>query len=83
MTSPAPPIVGYAAIAKAVTARLGSSCSVRTVRRYARQGRSLRLPVLKYPNARVYLLQPHLEAWAVAWLAALPSGGVEPGRRAA
>ena len=83
MTPPAAPIVGYAAIAKAVTKRLGWSCSARSVRRYARQGRAFRLPAMKYPNQRVYLLPAHLEAWALAWLAALPSGGVEPGRRAA
>lgn len=74
-----PAIVGYEAIARAVTAALGTSCSERTVRRYARQGRQHRLPVMIYPNRRAYLLRADLEVWARAWLAPRPSGAREPG----
>ena len=70
------PIVGYKAIAAAITKRLARSCCRRTAIRYAKQGRAMRLPVFRYPNRRVYLLPAHLEAWAIAWEAALPSGGV-------
>ena len=83
MTAPArsdAPIVGYAAIARAVTRALGFSCGKRTVQRYARQGRTLRLPVLVYPNGRAYLLPDDLAVWARAWLSPRPSGAREPGR---
>jgi hypothetical protein len=77
------PIIGYEAIARAVTARLKTSVSVRTAKRWAKSGRKLRLPVYVYENRRAYLFPEHLEVFALAWLLGDGPGAREPGRRAA
>lgn len=79
MTPADAPIVGYKAIARAVSAAIQASCSVRTAKRYARQGRDHRLPVMIYPNRRAYLLPADLAVWARAWTAPRPSGARMPG----
>ncbi len=74
-----PPIVGYEAIAKAATKATQQSISVRTAKRYARQGYEPRLPVFRYPNGRVDMTPEALALWAAAWLARRPTGAVLPG----
>lgn len=77
------PIMGYEAIAKATGKALKQSVSVRTAKRWAEQGRALRLPVFVYPNGRAYVLPAHLAVFAAAWLAQCPSGARLPGKKAA
>lgn len=73
-------IVGHANIAAAVGKAIDRSVSVRTAKRYARQGRDNRLPVQVYPDGRVYLLPADLDVWVRAWKAPRPSGGRPSGR---
>ncbi len=74
------PICGWPAIAKAVGKALGGSVSVRTAQRYARSGRTNRLPVFSYDNSRVYLMPSALRLWKRA--RAMPLGGRLPGAHA-
>jgi hypothetical protein len=90
MTEALPPIVGYSAIARELARALERSVDVRTVRRWShadaqKRPKNLRqrLPALKYPDGRVYLLREDLEAWARAWKAQMPTGGKPPGSAAA
>jgi hypothetical protein len=75
------PIVGWRAIAAAVCKAVGGSACVRTAQRYARPGRTNRLPVFKYDNGVVYLKPSALELWKEA--RSMPLGGREPGRKVA
>lgn len=80
--SKAIPLRGWGEIAEAVGKALMQSVCVRTVQRYARQGRENRLPVAKYPNGQVYLRQRALALWAKVWREGMPTGARPPGRAA-
>jgi hypothetical protein len=71
------PLVGWWAIATAVTRAVGASVSVRTAQRYAEQGRRNRLPVDRYDNGVVYLMPSGLRLWVNA--RSMPLGGRPPG----
>jgi hypothetical protein len=62
-------IEGYAAIAAATGAAIKQSVSVRTAKRWAAEGRDLRLPVYIRPNRTTYMMRADLAAFAAAWLA--------------
>lgn len=72
---PPPKIVGWKHIAAATGRAINQSVSVRTARRWAQQGRALRLPVYKYPNGLTYMLVSHLRLFALSWSEGLPLGG--------
>lgn len=59
------PIVGWVAIASAISRITKSSVCDRTARRYAQHGKANRLPVFKFiDNGNVYILPSHLTQWA-------------------
>lgn len=84
-----PHVVGYAAIAARLRTELGRAVDERTVKRWSHAdaekrpaGLRQRLPVFKYPDGRVYLLEADLTTWVKAWRTPLPTGGALPGKAA-
>ncbi len=76
-----PQIRGWDAIAAAIARAMKTSCCERTARRYAAQGRSNRLRVMKFANGRVYLRPVDLEVFKLAE-EGQPTGARSPGRAA-
>ena len=63
-------ILGWPAIAAAVSKAINASVCEKTARRYAQHGRENRLPVMKYMNnCRVYITTENLALWVAARLA--------------
>lgn len=71
-------IRGYENIARATGRAINTSVSVRTAKRWAKEGRDNRLPVYPLPNGRAALLEEDLAVWARAWLAVRPKKRVRP-----
>lgn len=71
------PIVGYVAIARAVSRLFATSCSVITAKRLAAARRPNRLPVWRWQHINVvFLLPQHLRCWAI--LDIVPAGASAP-----
>lgn len=71
------PIIGYEAIARAVSRLLNISFCVRTAVRRSQFGVANRLPVYRFAGSNhVFMLSSHLIAWAR--LSIIPSGAYIP-----